>query len=257
MTTLVVPMAGMGSRFRSAGYLVPKPLLPIGPFKMYEVVLANLYHPSFDEIVLVTMRGMLPTGAVYKLERCFSVEVRLIELDERTDGAARTVQIACQNPGFKLDDPLVIANSDQYIAGDVNDFFSRVAQGNNLVLTMRDTDPKWSYVKLGASGLIEQVVEKKVISNEATVGVYGFSSAETFLAGFSKMETLNDRVNGELYVAPVYNYLTEESRGRIVNLGNVGDVMHGLGVPDDFENFVSGATVIQAISRTASFMDAH
>ena len=48
------------------------------------------------------------------------------------------------------------------------------------------------------------------------------------------------RVNGEFYVAPVYNELIAEG-GRVVfhNVGAVGDGMYGLGTPEDLEQFLA------------------
>ena len=46
----------------------------------------------------------------------------------------------------------------------------------------------------------------------------------------------NIRVNNEFYVAPVYNEMIEA--GKKIVYGNVGAKMHGLGVPEDLENFM-------------------
>ena len=45
MLTIVIPMAGRGSRFADAGYELPKPLLPVHGVPMIELVVANL-RPS-------------------------------------------------------------------------------------------------------------------------------------------------------------------------------------------------------------------
>jgi hypothetical protein len=55
----------------------------------------------------------------------------------------------------------------------------------------------------------------------------------------------NDRVNGEFYVAPVYNQLIE--RGGKFGIFNIGDDqgtgMHGIGTPEDLELFIQNSKV--------------
>ncbi|MFN7812574.1 MAG: glycosyl transferase family 2, partial [Planctomycetia bacterium] len=42
MLQIVVPMAGRGSRFATAGYTLPKPLIPVNGVPMIQLVIANL-----------------------------------------------------------------------------------------------------------------------------------------------------------------------------------------------------------------------
>ena len=52
------------------------------------------------------------------------------------------------------------------------------------------------------------------------------------------MIALNLRVNGEFYVAPVYNQMIEAGKQiGIWNVGAVGEGMYGLGTPTDLELF--------------------
>ena len=60
-----------------------------------------------------------------------------------------------------------------------------------------------------AAGWVTRVVEKQVISDEATVGIYNFRRGRDFVSGADQMIAKNLRVNGEFYVAPVYNELIE------------------------------------------------
>ena len=47
-------------------------------------------------------------------------------------------------------------------------------------MTMKANDPKWSYAGI-ENNLVTRVVEKEVISDEATVGIYNFSREEILL----------------------------------------------------------------------------
>ena len=47
----------------------------------------------------------------------------------------------------------------------------------------------------------------------------------------------NDRVNGEFYTCPVYNYMIR--KGYKIGVFEVAEKnMHGLGTPQDYENYI-------------------
>lgn len=240
MIQLVIPMAGLGSRFRAQGYDVPKPLIQIHGIEMYKVVLANLFSTQLDRVILICPTSFKMKSLEAELSSKLSVKVTIIEVDHLTTGPAATVALARDLLDPEL--PLVIANSDQYVAFDPEGFYSQIqhSQNRGIVLTMRDDDPKWSYVSLDAHGMIERVVEKQVISDIATVGIYGFKAAGDFFQAFDSMVDAGFMVNGEHYVAPAYEFLQDFKSGvvGIHDLGPVGEVMFGLGIPEDLESFL-------------------
>ena len=247
-------MAGAGSRFSTAGYEVPKPLLPIGNWRMFEIVIANLWHQDVTELSLVTQRGLLRDDAMNRLKK-LGVDLNLFEVDDLTDGPARSVSIALQDA--KSSAAVIVANSDQFIDADLSDFHARIRgqARSGHILTMEDSDPKWSYVRLGSNGLVEMVREKEVISTMATVGIYSFPSARVFRDSFRAMERAGDRTNGELYVAPIYNYFPTKLRVTAKHLGPVGNLMHGLGIPTDYEKFLGSEPYFRAIGRAAEVFE--
>jgi dTDP-glucose pyrophosphorylase len=237
---LVLPMAGLGSRFSLAGYETPKPLLSIHGTPMYKVVLDNLLHPQIVSVTIVCPRTWELPKKLSAADATSPVEFNFVEIDYLPQGPAKSVYLASDflNPDL----PVVIANSDQYLDADLTDFYSSItnAGASGTILCMEDSDPKWSYVKTTPAGLVSAVREKEVISNLATVGLYGFSKASLMLAGFDDMFAANDTFNGEFYVAPAYNYLIKKQmKVTAINIGPIGEVMHGLGIPSDFEAFLS------------------
>ncbi len=76
------------------------------------------------------------------------------------------------------------------------------------VMTMTSDDPKWSYIHYDDTGAINGVVEKEVVSNDATVGVYNFRRGSDFVRYAHQMVAEDNRSKGEFYVAPVYHSLT-------------------------------------------------
>jgi hypothetical protein len=104
---------------------------------------------------------------------------------------------------------------------------------------MTSDSPKWSYIKFNDSYHVVEVREKEVISSEATVGIYAFSRGKDFVSAANLMIQKDLRVNGEFYIAPVYNELIHQ--GKIVTFQNIGtdsNQMNGLGTPEDLELFI-------------------
>ena len=116
-------------------------------------------------------------------------------------------------------------------------------------MTMKADDPKWSFAGLDAAGLVTTVVEKQVISDEATVGIYNFRRGLDFVRAADRMIEKNLRVNNEFYVAPVYNELIAEgARVAIYNVGHEGAGMYGLGIPSDLEQFLADPVSLRAVA---------
>jgi len=236
---IVLPMAGLGTRFTEAGYQTPKPLLPIHGVPMFKIVLGNIFSDKVSKVVIITRREWDLTREIDHLAKSTNTEFHIVEIDYTTDGPASTVMLA--QDFLDPEEPVVVANSDQYVNTKIETFYEKLVTSDAVgcIMTMNDNDPKWSFVKLDDQGHVSKVREKEVISNEATVGIYGFKKAQYMIEAINKMREANDRVNGEFYVAPAYNFLIASGQAiDAFNTGDVRDVMFGLGIPRDYEFFV-------------------
>lgn len=241
MINIVIPMAGAGSRFAAAGFSAPKPLIPVHDTPMIKVVIDNLSpnHTPYRMIFIVQKEHAQQYALHAKLP-FWSKNCEIVEIDGLTEGAACTVMAARHL--IETDEHLMIANSDQYIDYSINAYLEKaLAPGlDGLIMTMSANDPKWSFVSKGADGFVNRVAEKEVISNEATVGIYNFRSGIDFVNAAQSMIDRNERVNGEFYVAPVYNQLIGTgSKIATVNVGSEAAGMYGLGTPADLALFLS------------------
>lgn len=237
---IVIPMAGAGIRFAKAGYRLPKPLIELFGTPMIKLVIDNLRPALPHRFIFVCQSAHSGLHSLRERLGTWAPDSVVLEVDGLTDGAARTVLAARHL--IDTDTPLMVANSDQYVDCRMDDYLERINRDelDGLLMTMRADDPKWSFASLGSNGLVRCVAEKQVISNEATVGIYNFRRGRDFVAAADAMIAAGDRVNGEFYVAPVYNRMI--SRGQRVgvhNIGAVGAGMYGLGTPADLEAFLS------------------
>jgi len=230
---IIVPLAGEGRSFKNAGYTFPKPLVEIRGKPMIQLAVENL-NTEGKFIFLVKEEHHTRYNLNYLLN-LIAPNCKIIIVNQPTRGAAETVLLAKEH--IDNDNPLVIANCDQFIEWNSNEFFYSMAadECDGGIVTFKSNHPKWSYAKIGKEGFVEEVAEKKPISDTATVGIYYYKKGSDFVKYAKQMIDKNINLNGEFYVCPVYNEMISDSKKiRTFQI----DQMWGLGTPEDLNHFL-------------------
>jgi len=230
--TIVIPMAGNGSRFTKAGYPDPKPLIPVRGRPMISWVVDNLAVPGARFVFVI--RADYPESCKDHL-RLIAPGCSILVVDKVTEGAACTVLLAKHL--INNDTPLMIANSDQFIEFDATEFVhSFLESGTDGTISTFDGErnPKWSYAAV-KDGFVSEVREKDPFSDHATTGVYAWKRGSDFVRFAEQMISKNIRVNNEFYTVPVYNEAI--ASGLKITISDCAK-MWGLGVPEDLETFL-------------------
>lgn len=230
---VLIPMAGAGSRFEKAGYTFPKPLIDVEGKPMIQAIVDNLNIEA--QHVFIVQKSHYEKYNLQQTLNQISPNCEIVQVDGITEGAACTTLLAKKY--IDNDEPLVIANSDQYVEWDSNEFmYSMVADlVDGGILSFKSTHPKWSYAKLGDDGFVCEVAEKKPISDIATVGIYYWKKGSDYVRYAEDMIKKNIRVNNEFYVCPVFNQAIEDNKK--VKIFNV-EKMWGIGTPEDLQIFL-------------------
>ena len=232
---VLIPMAGAGSRFEQAGYTFPKPLIEVDGKPMIQVVVENL-NIDAKHIFIVQKEHYEKFNLKYLLNLITDNNCEIVQVDGITEGAACTTLLAKQF--IDNDEPLVMANSDQFLEWDSNEFmYSMVADNiDGGIVSFEATHPKWSFAKLGEDGFVTEVAEKKPISNIATVGVYYWSKGSDYVKYAEQMIDKDIRTNNEFYVCPVYNEaIGDDKKVKVFPIQK----MWGLGTPEDLERYIN------------------
>ena len=238
MLNIVIPMAGRGSRFAEAGYEMPKPLIDVHGKYMIEVVTNNIRPKCEHRFIYLCLQEHLDKFDLENRLKEIAPGCIVVPVNKVTEGAACTVLLAEEY--INNDDALMTANSDQYIDCDINDYLDQMDSSDGLIMTMFADDPKWSFVRLDDQGYVTEVREKEVISNEATVGIYNFKRGSDYVKYAHEMIDANERVNGEFYVAPVYNRMIKDgNKVSYYNIGSEANGMYGMGIPKDLDDLLS------------------
>ena len=230
---VLIPMAGAGSRFAEAGYTFPKPLIEVNGKPMIQAVVDNL-NMEANFIFIVQEDHYEKYNLKYMLE-LIAPGCKIVKTKGLTEGAACTTLLAKHL--INSSDPLVIANSDQYVEWNSNEcMYAFKADGvDGGILTFKATHPKWSYAKIGEDGFVSEVAEKKVISENATVGIYYWKHGKDYVKYAEQMISKDTRVNNEFYVCPVFNEAIAD--GKKIRVKTVPR-MWGLGTPEDLDNYL-------------------
>ena len=230
---VLIPMAGAGSRFEKAGYTFPKPLIDVRGKPMIQWVVDNLNVEA--KYIFIVQQSHFKKYNLKETLSNFCPNNEIIQIDGITEGAACTTLLAKQY--IDKDEPLIIANSDQFVEWDSDEFIYSCNAGDldANILTFNSTHPKWSYAKLNDLGFVTEVAEKKPISDLATVGIYYWRKGSDYVKYAEQMIDKNIRVNSEFYVCPVFNEAIQDNKK--VRTYNI-DKMWGLGTPEDLEYFL-------------------
>ena len=230
---VLIPMAGAGSRFQQAGYTFPKPLIDVNGKPMIQVVVDNLnIEATFVFVVQKEHREKYNLDTLLNL---ITPNCKIVEVDGLTEGAACTTLLAKEF--IDNDNPLIMANSDQFVEWDSNEFMYKMIEQkvDGGILSFTATHPKWSFAKVDEAGFVTEVAEKNPISDIATVGVYYWAKGSDYVKYAEQMIEKNVRVNSEFYVCPVFNEAIGD--GKKIKTFNI-EKMWGLGTPEDLKHYL-------------------
>lgn len=231
---IVIPLLGEARSFKNAGYSFPKPLIEIKGKPMIQVAVENLNTEG--NFIFIIKKEFCERYNMESFLRLISPGCRIIATEKQTRGAAETVLLAKQYIDNNF--PLVIANPDQFIEWDSNEFFySMAAEGcDGGIVSFKSNHPKWSYAKINEEGFVAEIAEKKPISDIATVGIYYYKKGEDFVNSAEKMIEKNLNFHGEFYVAPVYNEMIQDNKKiRVFPI----EKMWGFKTPEEVNYFIA------------------
>ena len=236
--TIIITMAGLGSRFKKAGYLCPKYMIEAKGKTLFEWSMDSLidYNSHVSKYVFVVRKE--DNAGAFIREKCEKYginEIDIIEIDYMTDGQATTCMLAL--PYCAPDEPVMIYNIDTYVEPCGMKYVDICGDGH-IPCFAGDGD-HWSFVKLDSDGNAVEVREKVRISDHCTLGAYYFSSAQLYKKLYEEYYADDQNMEkNEKYIAPLYNYMIE--KGLEVTISTVpAEKVHVLGTPEELNVFLN------------------
>lgn len=234
---IIITMAGLGSRFRKAGYNVPKYMIEVKGKTLFEWSMLSLKNfnkiSPIKYIFLVRKEDNASKFIIDKMAEFDVKDVNIIELDELTDGQATTALMAQKY--WNIDDEMIVYNIDTYV--EENTIKYEDIKGDGFIPCFKAEGDHWSFVRTDENNKALEIKEKTRISDNCTIGLYYFKSCRLYKRLYEEYYQNNQNlVNNEKYIAPLYNYMLDQNMDVYIS-DLPKDKVHVLGTPEEVEVF--------------------
>ena len=237
---ILVPMAGLGSRFIKEGFKVPKQIINIKDKHLIDISLDCLNYKDCNLIFVLRDEHVYNHHMDELLIKKFGADISIVVLDQLTDGSVCSCLFA--ESLIDNDAPLVIHTLDIEFRPVFDPHVMETLDADGLILTFKSNSTNYSYAQLDKDGNVTKTAEKKAISPNACVGIYGFKKGSDFCKYAREMIERDLRTKNEFYISPLYNVLIED--GKKIITESV-DKMHIFGTPDEYHFYKNN--VVQKI----------
>ena len=209
---IVIPMAGLSSRFFKAGFDVPKYQLKVDNDYVFDLALKSFERYFDNELFVIVLRDCFDAKTFVESRlRVLGVQQYIIKvLDFETQGQAETVLLGIETPDISNDEPLFIFNIDTFRYNFTKpDFLNNCA---GYLEVFRGEGEHWSFIEVDAQDNVIRTTEKQRISDLCSDGLYYFASKGLYISLLTDAKVQNLKVNNELYIAPIYNLLIQQGK---------------------------------------------
>jgi UDP-N-acetylglucosamine diphosphorylase / glucose-1-phosphate thymidylyltransferase / UDP-N-acetylgalactosamine diphosphorylase / glucosamine-1-phosphate N-acetyltransferase / galactosamine-1-phosphate N-acetyltransferase len=251
MIQIIIPMAGLGTRFTSFGFKTNKYLLPINVEKQPMIELAitslNVKTPCKYFFIINEENGHNESLRNLLSDICkkYNLIFEILSVSKLTEGPASTVNIV--RDVINEEYPILVSNSDQILENwNFENFLKTSEKYYGCVLTytpnynleIGKTD-KHSFIHIGENGTVDECREKIILSDKALVGVHYFKTAKIFFDAYDYMVKNNIRApNGEFYLSLCYQSMIETNKTVGYHDLNINEYFWPVGEPDDYFHYL-------------------
>lgn len=228
---IIVPAAGQSTRFPN---MPPKYLLKDSYDNSMLGNAIDPYHLQGEMWFGILKEHNEKYGAESEIRRLFYVEDQspnIVIIPERTKGPADTVYQVCRTMDLVLDDgPIFIKDCDSF-------FRHHIMKGNYIctanVSSFRTIDElaAKSFVRTDKHGIVNDIIEKQVVSDQFCVGGYKFAKRSEYIEAFEAVAGSID----EVFVSHVIQYMID--KGKIFFTQSVEDYVD-VGTIDEWNNYL-------------------
>ena len=217
---IIIPLGGLGERFKKENYFEPKPLIKIFGKPMLFHVIDNLNIKSNDNLIIIYNNDLDNYNFVDLIKKKYT-NIILIQLNKQTEGAAETILIGLQKLKPELlNNKCILLDCDTFYNTDILDTYR--LQSDNAIFCFIDNQDKpiYSYIKFDKDNIITDIKEKIKISNYANSGCYCFINGKILLDYCDKIIKKNIKQNNEYYTSCVISEMLNDNFKFIANIIN-------------------------------------
>jgi bifunctional N-acetylglucosamine-1-phosphate-uridyltransferase/glucosamine-1-phosphate-acetyltransferase GlmU-like protein len=209
-TTLILPMAGAGSRFSKEGFLTPKPLLDVEGLPM--IIQAVECLPKTSNKIFIGQEEHFKKYEIDKTITDFYPEAKIIGINYITDGQACTCEIAFKNYDIPMEKPVLISACDNGVYYDIDKYNELLEDPDvDIIIWSFSNNPTsklyphmYAWLHVDENNYIQDVSIKKAFTEHPNkyciIGTMLFKKGQYFIEGLNDIYENNNRTNGEFYV---------------------------------------------------------
>ncbi len=245
MSIIIIPLGGVGERFKKSGYKTPKALIKIFGKPILYYLLDNLNLQDIDFICIPYNNEY----SLYNFEETLihhypNIKFKFIKLQHNTEGAAETINIALKNIG-DIDKQVLCLDGDNFYTTDI----IKLWDFKNKIFTFKDLNDTsiYSYVNI-QEDRVTDIIEKEKISNNACSGAYGFRSSKQLLKYTQKIIDNKIKQKGEYYTSTIIREMIKDEfifYNENIDINNY----HCLGTPIQLRQFYHNYPKLSSIDN--------
>jgi bifunctional N-acetylglucosamine-1-phosphate-uridyltransferase/glucosamine-1-phosphate-acetyltransferase GlmU-like protein len=250
-TTLILPMAGFGSRFTKKNYELPKPLIDVNGLPM--IIQAVNCLPETSNKVFIILEEHKKKYNIDKILKDYYENTNIIDISNVTNGQATTCYLGIKNLNLNLnlnlDKPILISACDNGVYYDKNEYNKLLNDESIDVIVWsfrnnpanKNNPNMYAWMEVDEKNNILNVSCKKfnkdkhnIKTSHVIIGTMFFRKAKYFMEGLELNYKHKITTNNEYYVDDVINQNIKNG----LNV-KVFEVKHYIcwGTPDDYETY--------------------
>lgn len=213
---IIIPIGGIGNRFKTQGYQLPKPLINIHGDPMIKHVLNSIqFHPD-DNVIIIYNKELYNHGFEELIRSFIQKNIFMYQLHECTTGAVHTLHsfLKSSHDLSKFHKRTAVFDCDTFYHCNILDKIRNIDSRENCVICFESlkSEPIFSYVSFDDSHEITAIKEKHKISNYANTGCYVFADIKE-LRDYCKIVLDTDhKFSNEHYTSCVIDKMIADSK---------------------------------------------
>lgn len=232
---ILIPAAGLGSRFQQRGFKLQKPLIELGNKTLIHHAISSLDIEG-NYIFIIRKIDNNSNIKLIELLRSIKRDCKIIEIDYVTEGSASSCYLAKEL--IDNDNELIISNCDQILEWNSKKFLEYSSNYDCSVLTFKSNEKQHSYIKTDENNKGIEIKEKEVISDNALVGVHYFKKGSDFINSYEYIFKNKIKFKNEYYLSTVCNNLINQGKEVVNYTFPKNELYYSTGTPKDYFKYM-------------------
>lgn len=250
---VIIPMTGLGSRFKAAGYTDIKPLIPVHGRPIIDYVI-NLF-PGEDDMTFICRNEHLEITPLGETLTKLKPSGTIIDMEGHKLGPVYPVLEMIES--VPEDTPILVSYCDFFMHWDYSDFVKSITESGcdgaipcytGFHPHLRHEKNVYAGCRINEDKRLLEIKEKHSFEADKTkghhsAGIYYFKSAKLVKTYFQHLMDSGKTVNNEFYVSMVYEEMLKD--GLHIDVYDNIPYFCQLGVPEDLEEYLYVAESIK------------